>query len=372
MGIMKIHLINVDKQTREALMFFFQKIHSGRCVLVNESEADVFILNMDHYQAQQHYQRVTLQYPDSTIITLAIKPIDLDNSHFLQKPIAVDKLSDILENITLLKVIDATEKNKDDKKNVAKENKPQETAGVAQRLNKKQRQFFIGNVNEVDLSDRQQLKKVQFDLKRYALGYICEAYQLAIQQNDVVRLSGLLRTMTFFPETDQAYIDLTDSQLRAICMAPIVNHSGSKNISIKESHVEWVLPLCGNKKSYRSMDGLLWKLALISSRGRLPDFVDINAPIIIRGWPNLTRLDVSPHAMKLIAFWLSNSVTIVDTIARLNIEQRHVFSLYTALHVLGYIVTEKQEINYVDEKMGKISSKTRNVLGKVLASLKLA
>ncbi|MFO1425555.1 MAG: hypothetical protein U1F11_00995 [Steroidobacteraceae bacterium] len=83
-------------------------------------------------------------------------------------------------------------------------------------------------------------------------------------------------------------------------------------------------------------ESLLWQSALFSARGRLPEGTPLDEPVVMRCWPNMTRMALFPHAMRIAAVWADGPRSLLETARLLRIPQRHVFAFYSAAHALGY------------------------------------
>ena len=87
-------------------------------------------------------------------------------------------------------------------------------------------------------------------------------------------------------------------------------------------------------------------MALWSWRGRLPAEIDPNAPVYIRYWPNLTRLTLTPHAMRIVALWRKQSRSLFNTAEALKIPQRYVFAFYTAAYTLNLTGVSRRAVDF--------------------------
>lgn len=84
-------------------------------------------------------------------------------------------------------------------------------------------------------------------------------------------------------------------------------------------------------------DDLLWRLAIWTARGRVPLGTALEAPVGLRGWPNFTRLQRPPHAMRIIAQWQARPLPLLDTAQLLAVPCRAVFSVYSGCAALGLV-----------------------------------
>lgn len=84
-------------------------------------------------------------------------------------------------------------------------------------------------------------------------------------------------------------------------------------------------------------DDFVWRLALLTSRGRVPMNTKLHAPVRLLGWPNFTRLAKIPQAMPIAAQWHSRPLSLLDTAKRLELPCHTVFSVYSACQALDLI-----------------------------------
>lgn len=88
-----------------------------------------------------------------------------------------------------------------------------------------------------------------------------------------------------------------------------------------------------------SVESAAWLFSLFAARGRLPFGVDVERPCRLRHWPNLTRLERTPEAIRIAALWSLRSISIGEVIARLGCEPRFVTAFYTGASASGLIDT---------------------------------
>lgn len=98
-----------------------------------------------------------------------------------------------------------------------------------------------------------------------------------------------------------------------------------------------------DSQSQLGLEAFLWKLALYTYRGLLPEGVDVNEPVYLKYWPNLTRFDPTPNAMRISSLWSRQPTNLAIIIRMLNIPQRHVFSFYAAASTLGLAGPARRE-----------------------------
>ncbi len=86
-----------------------------------------------------------------------------------------------------------------------------------------------------------------------------------------------------------------------------------------------------------SIEAFIWTTSLLTSRGRLPVGTDINQKMAMKFWPDLTRVEKIPNAMRIAAAFHKGEGSLVNTPQELGIPQKHVIAFYNALLSLDII-----------------------------------
>lgn len=92
-------------------------------------------------------------------------------------------------------------------------------------------------------------------------------------------------------------------------------------------------------------EAFLWKLALYTYRGWLPEGININKPVYLKYWPNLTRLEPTPDAMRIASLLSRQPVALAFIVRILNIPQKHVFNFYAAANATGFAGPAVREVD---------------------------
>ncbi|MBN2679526.1 response regulator [Acidithiobacillus montserratensis] len=126
--------------------------------------------------------------------------------------------------------------------------------------------------------------------------------------------------------TDQATILVDDEQLQHICRtssvkllmrAPRDDDFGNSNVA-----------------RHMSLQSLLWQAGAWTANGRLNQKLQINAPVQLKQWPNLTRLPMLPDALRLAAFLARSPASPALTIKMLRVEVPDLFNFLAAADAL--------------------------------------
>jgi DNA-binding NarL/FixJ family response regulator len=89
----------------------------------------------------------------------------------------------------------------------------------------------------------------------------------------------------------------------------------------------------------------LWKLALYTYRGHLPEGIDVNKPVYLKYWPNLTRLEPTPDAMRIASLLSRQPAALAFIVRILNIPQKHVFNFFAAANTIGFAGPAVREVD---------------------------
>jgi hypothetical protein len=92
-------------------------------------------------------------------------------------------------------------------------------------------------------------------------------------------------------------------------------------------------------------DAFLWKLALYTFRGHLPTGISVNQPVYLKYWPNLTRFEPTPDAMRIASLLCRQPVALSFIVRILNIPQKHVFNFYAAANAAGLAGPAVREVD---------------------------
>jgi DNA-binding NarL/FixJ family response regulator len=113
---------------------------------------------------------------------------------------------------------------------------------------------------------------------------------------------------------------------------------GEGQISLSESAMS-------GKNAQLSLELVLWKLALYTYRGCLPEGIDVNKPVYLKYWPNLTRLEPTPDAMRIASLLSRQPVALAFIVRILNIPQKHVFNFFAAANTIGFAGPAVREVD---------------------------
>jgi hypothetical protein len=184
-------------------------------------------------------------------------------------------------------------------------------------------------LHTIDCLRPDQAIQLYFDPETRLLGLLRLAGKLAQTSRQVTCIRGLERPLVVLPDTPLVVISpIRDSALRPLCNTNLFSETVGLGTTSARHPDDLVY----------GFDELLWKVALWTSRGRLPRGTDPHQPVRLRATPDFSRFTATPFAEAICRLWTQeDSLSPVATAARLRIAQRYVFALYSALRLLDLI-----------------------------------
>jgi len=233
---------------------------------------------------------------------------------------------------------------------------------------------------------------------------LCGNYKSVKSQKDVANISftlnnHLLKTLLdqikSIKGSEQVYrlkyhdliIVLDDSQNSIYCNLPLTNDEYSdicfseiehKNIKIHDLDYSEIRlyrkKIDENPDRAHTIESFIWSTSLLTSRGRLPDDTDVTKKVGLKIWPNLTRVELTPHAMHVAAVLNKNPANLLEISDWINVEQRYVFAFYNAALSLGILEIDssklkKSAFNFSNKNSNK-KSEERSFFSRLLKRLK--
>ena len=400
----------MNERMKNTLRFFFQGPYNNHCVLVEEDSADLGIIDLDEYQGRQHMQAYRERHPDQPIILLSLQNEEVEDAIYLRKPIKPERLISALKQAqtkvlppaistseitpaprtgtkapfqnrapapvpSLMEKVPETVNSESDVRpplsnqnnqvSVSTDTTESGTHKAAMYLNGQEAHSYIGSAPDLDLNDTQQLADAQYDPGEFIQGYLRRAVNTADKYTSAVKLKIPAGVIVIMPLTQSVLVNISNSRLRAFCTVPLIDGALSvavikKRLTIKKAKHTKVM----------SRESLLWKAAIWASRGRLPVGTSLTQPVFLRRWPNMTRLMLFPHAMRIAALWAEQPHSLLDTAKTLGIPQRFVFSFYSATKALGMVGVSRREADTLVEHTAIKKNWRRGLLGRILGHLR--
>ncbi|MCG6863511.1 MAG: hypothetical protein LJE70_19970 [Chromatiaceae bacterium] len=279
----------------------------------------------------------------------------MPDSEWYEDPIAAVETPDIASPVAEEAAVTAQEQRSE-----------RRCATAAMRLDERNARGYIGSTPDIDAGDPRQVGKAQYDPDRFLAGTVSRAAAMAERDQRPVSVAGPSWSIVIRPNPTRAFVNIENVHLRTLATLPLQGDVNTTVLSHEESKrtydgVKWRMPT------------LQWMLTLMAARGRVPVGTDLNAKVKLMHWPNLTRLQAFPNAMRIASLWSRQPVSLMESAAVLGIPQRYVFSFYSAVQAIGVLdtgPTEPARQDRADNQPAQPQPR-RSLFRKILAHLRL-
>ncbi|MCF6235941.1 MAG: hypothetical protein L3J70_06145 [Gammaproteobacteria bacterium] len=370
----KMVAFGVDQRSREMLRMVFAGPGNGMYELAEESVATAAIINMDSLGAEELLIKYRKRHPSLPTILIAIKRPELEQQGdsefiFVQKPMRVDRL---IKALACLPVSEpkspqpppATLSSVKVKQATRETQRLKRTRNATKMLESMERS---STTQEIDSYEENREESIYFDASDLLLGYLLQARNQAFSSNQPVRIEdqlvGGVKPITLLPKSAEVVTSMTDDELKSLCFVKLDNAVNIRPFTTEQSDA------IDPSAEKQSLESFIWKVAIWTSNGRVPEGTQVAAHTSLKQWPNFTRLMMTPNALRISALWNDRPYSPLLVAKVLKVPVQHVFSFYTAAHSIGLINTAVQKSSTsVDVKKHKHRSLFKRILSHIKRS----
>ncbi|MGC8853879.1 MAG: hypothetical protein ACP5OY_03055 [Halothiobacillaceae bacterium] len=363
---LKVTLHGMDERAAQMFSMFLAGPARGCCVVVPEGQQEAVVVDLDGVGAERLWLDVRRRFSGPALV-LSVRERQLRHSIWVPKPIRADEFINAVGRIrTELQTLEALRRSQARAEAMAAapkapapkapapappmDAKPQSVPPVASARRSEDEEGRAARAAELALQERRVHEccgdladEVYRDVRRHAelffepedtlLGAMREAVSAAQAAGTPVALEGLGYPLIICPDQRRLYTEMREPYLRPLCVrsrrqTPMHVHA----IPLEETPIT-----TSSDPRLQRLDITLWSVALWTARGRVPSGISLDAPVSLRAWPNLTRLQLVPGAMQIAALWVKQPTGLRATAERLGLPYRYVFSFFTACQSLGLI-----------------------------------
>lgn len=360
-----IATIGVDKQTIKVLELVFQGPAKGAYTLVaTPQQADAVIFDFDCFNAEAQWKTYRDNHPTLPTLILSLQIKDVSGTVFVQKPLQIER---ILKGLAKLQV--SQEKEVVKSAPAKTENQNIRDVKLAQELAIEEKEKAIheycGYLEDIDPKNHDQVEKIYYEPNKYLQGFFEKAYQMSQEQSSGgIWVEGLSDPIIFQGEENvlECAVGWNEQKLRTMTLMPLTKKLQLTAIDAKE------IKQLESKYTFAKLplDNSLWKVALWTARGRIPRGTNLHHRVVLAEWPNFTHLIVTPHALQITALWAARPCSLLETAQHLHIQQRYVFSLFSATTALRLTTIDR---NSHDSNTDFSKHAKRTLLQRILARL---
>ncbi len=191
------------------------------------------------------------------------------------------------------------------------------------------------------------VRNISYNTKSHMFSYFLLAIKQAKRHLQVIEMRYLNRTMVIDHALNCVYCDRTiySDSFAKFCSQPSNQAELTMRIIKDEDEIRQYRKIIGLAlDTTYSMESFIWTASMLTSRGRLPQQININDKIKLKHWPDLTRVEQIPHAVRIAAVFYKHPGNLLEVANWLHIPQRYVFAFYNAVLALEMIEVQKVEI----------------------------
>ena len=93
-----------------------------------------------------------------------------------------------------------------------------------------------------------------------------------------------------------------------------------------------------------NLESFVWTSCLLTSKGRVPTSLDCDDQFLLKYWPNFTRIENFPFAMKVAATWQKKPYKLNEIAREMDVPLRYVIALYNACIGLSLFETDSSKV----------------------------
>lgn len=376
----KLALTGMDHRSQTLFRKTMELHMNGICEFVEVKEADVVLIDMDSENSGEYWNLLKDNYPNLPAIALSIRLINEKNAIYMRKPIKIPTLMSTLRILFPNHFLKIDNNNSDQKSQEFKSAAELlSTTNVADAINKNTNHAY----NVTAFSNRlenSEYSSVVFEPSNHLIAYVKKAVTESNVLNKYVKITlWNNKIIIVTPKSEQIITNISEGVLRSLAIVTVndeerkisIDHTGPEILNIFNPETNAAL------KRHRT-ETFIWLLALLTVRGRIPiqlnnaDF-DLENPVYMRHWPNLTRLETVPHAQQITSVLVNQPCSIAEVAEVLNIDIKHVINLFFAAASLGYADQARRPSDNLVlpvEPQNPQNPKNRNILSAILSKLR--
>lgn len=360
-----VDVLAVNPRSRNTLEFAISRHGQGRMDVAQGGDAQLAVVDCDGPQARLELQRYHQRHPDRPLVLL-LADVDKgaeyghDNpglqARVVGKPVKLDTMIQAIERCAAGEY-DLLAPDEEEESTVAlpggfgallaaERNREERSSATAlQRLQRRAGALVapLAAPDDIDLADPAAVETRRFNAAGYLLDHLRNILAepegsetprtLLLEGRPLLRLAAGAERISLLVPAEELPA-LTGRQLPAETLALLTETAGDLAPAA-------VLDF--------SREALLWRLALLTYQGRIPEDTDPGERVFLGHWPNFTRLDPVPDGLRIAALWQRMPVDLGYTARTLRIPQRHVFLFYAAASAIGLAGPARRASNYLFE-----------------------
>ncbi len=378
---LKVATICLNSRSLKAFELFFKSYCNGKFSFVeSQKESQLCIVDFDHPNSMKQFFDFRDENNSAPVIGLSILNTDhsYENTTMLRKPIKHDDLKKLLSSFGYESLNAIKEKTPDAStaipKNLNVENGLTELKSATEKITafiqREDEEHFVGSSRDININKPNEVLQIMYQPDQMFLGALTAVYEISKNRGAVTKLNYLDYDVIIDPKSEKVFTAFSDSLLRPLCL---MNSTDKPNFTelgdafYDSETCDHELP---NKKLHsHDTDAFIWKVALWTSRGRLPADTNLQLPVYLSEWPNFSHVEAFPHAMQITALLIKQPMTLHGIASTLGIPQRYAFAFYSATKALSIAGVTRRQADSIFKPKEILPSRYRPLLEKTVKHL---
>ncbi len=391
---LRLSAVGFDGRSEESFKIAFKGPGKGKAVLVGEDQADGGIINMDSAGAKELWVGFRERNPNKPAIILGVNNPGIDDKDalFVQKPASIDQMLQAVESLMANLGLDADEPVVEEivaddaplfraeSQSLPSSQSEQRILPEAEPLPAEKSEIASGVTGKPTHAGAADKNKAngKFSLFYNPRDYLQSEIHSAAEYSQKNGVAVEIWVMTgddkwgkviFMPGLERVLTSFTDSELKHYCSTPI-SLLNNKMYRRKPKDTQELEERIGKDRRGCSYESFLWKVALYTSLGRLPQGTNLATTMHLKHWPNFTRLYPLGGSMRIATLLIDQPRTLPLIAKVLKMPVGRVFSFYSAACAIGLVETgEPMNVNLAKATIPK-KHRDHTLFGRILKRLR--
>ncbi len=233
---------------------------------------------------------------------------------------------------------------------------------------RRRQKLLCGNHENISHSKLKQNEELNYNSENFFLGTLIAGLRLAKQTKQVVQIK--FEPHQFYICYDEYLVfsplEPQSDEYAELCFTRV--KPGQVNLHIlgsKESN-EIKKRIHTDANFTHDLESFIWTSSLLTSRGRVPSTLDCETQYLLKHWPNFTRIENFPFAMKIAARWQKKPYKLSEIAREMDIPIRYVIAFYNGVLGLSLFETKQSKI---EQKINIQPPKNKGLIARLFGRL---
>ena len=361
----RLSAIGFDGRAEESFKIAFKGMGKGRAVLVDGGRAEGSIINMDSAAAKVLWANYRERHPDMPTIILGVNDPGIEGALYVKKPATVEQMLDAIDRL-ISDISDSEAEN-----SAVTEPALSFSPSVSRVIDRE-----IGGGRDVagaatirldeemppvtSYASKSSTPSSFYNPRDYLQNSIHSAVEYSLKSQVAVELwimagENQWDKIIFLPGLKKVLTSFSDGDLKQYCSMPLtlIKHKVYRR---EPKYTQSIEARVAKEQRGCGYEPFLWKVALFTSLGRLPQGTELGNAMKLTQWPNLTRLYPLNGAMRIASLLV-------------NMPASRVYSFYSAACAIG-IMEAGVAVRFNEKTVEPKKHRDHTLFGKILKRLR--